>query len=114
MAVDDPAFAAVRANAEPMILDEPTITLESFEADAFSGVDLTIALGKEPLELISDAARQLERRTGRPPVVVDAPHEVYLEDPSVLTRVVIAQAGHGLPPRAEDEPEALGPPAAAT
>lgn len=101
-AVDDPALAAARANAEPMVLDDPTITLESFEADAFTGVDLTIALGKEPLELISDAARQLERWTGRPPVVVDAPHGVYLEDPSVLTRVVIAQTGHDLPPRSGD------------
>jgi pimeloyl-ACP methyl ester carboxylesterase len=89
--VDDPAFAAARANAEPMILDEPSITLARFEPETLTGVDVTIVLGNKPLELISDAARQFERWTGCPPVVVDAPHEVYLTDPSVLTGVVASQ-----------------------
>jgi pimeloyl-ACP methyl ester carboxylesterase len=88
VAVDDPAFAATRANAEPMILDEPTITLARFEPQSLTGIDVTIALGNAPFELISGAARQFERWTGRPPVVVDAPHEVYLAEPSVLARVV--------------------------
>ena len=89
--VDDPAFAAARANAEAMILDEPSITLARFEPETLTGVDVTIVLGNKPLELISDAARQFERWTGRPRVVVDAPHEVYLTDPSVLTGVVASQ-----------------------
>ena len=88
VAVDDPAFAATRANAEPMILDEPTITLAGIEPQSLAGVDVTIGLGNAPFELVSDAARQFERWTGRPPVVVDAPHEVYLTEPSVLTSVV--------------------------
>ncbi|MDQ4090039.1 MAG: alpha/beta hydrolase, partial [Actinomycetota bacterium] len=57
VAVDDPAFAAARANAEPMILDEPAITLERFAPEALCGIRITIALGSAPLELISDAAR---------------------------------------------------------
>lgn len=85
---DDPAFAATRANAEPMIRDEPTITLERFEPDALHGVDVTIALGNEPLGLIAAAAARFEEWTKRPPVPVEAEHEVYLSDPSVLTRIV--------------------------
>jgi pimeloyl-ACP methyl ester carboxylesterase len=86
--VDDPDFAATRRNAEPMILDEPTITLQRFEPEALSGIDVTIALGSAPLDLISDVAMQFERWTGRPSVVVEARHDVYLTDPAVLTRVV--------------------------
>ena len=37
VAVDDPAFAAARANAEPMILDDPTITLRPFGPGGFPG-----------------------------------------------------------------------------
>ncbi len=88
--VNDPAFAAARANAEPMILDEPTITLKRFAPDALREVRITIALGNAPLELISDAARQFQRWTGCDVVVVDAPHEVYLMDPAVLTEVVLS------------------------
>jgi pimeloyl-ACP methyl ester carboxylesterase len=87
--VDDPAFAAARANAAPMILDEPTITLKRFTPEALRDVRITVALGSSPLELISDAARQLERWTGCSVVVVEAPHEVYLTDPAVLIRVVL-------------------------
>jgi hypothetical protein len=39
--VDDPGFAAARANAEPMILDEPRITLAGVEADIFTGLDIS-------------------------------------------------------------------------
>ena len=75
-----------------MILDEPAITPERFDAAALTGADITIALGNAPLELIADAARQFECWTGRRAVVVDAPHEVYLTDPSTLTRVVTSSA----------------------
>ncbi len=58
--------------------------------------DLSVAVGNTTLELISDAANQFERWTGRPTIVVDAPHEVYLTDPSVLTHVVTSRSGrHG-------------------
>ncbi len=93
VAVDDPAFAAARANAEPMIRDEPTITLKRFPPDALREVGITLALGSAPLELIVDAVRQLERWTGRDAVVVDAPHEVYLTNPDVLTRLVVSAGG---------------------
>jgi pimeloyl-ACP methyl ester carboxylesterase len=90
VSVDDPAFAAARANAAPMILDEPTITLKRFAPETLRGVRITIALGNSPLGLISDAARQFERWKACEVVVVDAPHEVYFTDPGVLTRVVVA------------------------
>ena len=93
--VDDPAFAAARANAEPMILDEPAITLKRFTPESLSGVHITIALGNAPLELISAAARQFEWWTGSLTVVVDAPHEAYLTDPSIITRVVSSTACGG-------------------
>ncbi len=93
VAVDDPAFAATRANAEPMVRDEPTITLERFTPASPRGVHITIGLGNAPLDLISDAARQFERWTECPVVVVDASHEVYLTDPAVLTGVVISTQG---------------------
>jgi pimeloyl-ACP methyl ester carboxylesterase len=88
VAVDDPAFAAARANAEPMIVDEPTITSKRFAPETLGSMHITIALGNAPLELIADAARELERWTGCAVVVVDAPHEVYLTDPEVLSGIV--------------------------
>jgi pimeloyl-ACP methyl ester carboxylesterase len=93
VSVDDPAFAAARANAAPMILDEPAITLKRFAPETLRDVPITIALGSSPLELISDAASEIERWTGCAVVVVDAPHEVYLTDPAVLTRVVVSTKG---------------------
>ena len=39
--VDDPAFAPARANAEPMIRDEPTITLARSRADDLAGAEIT-------------------------------------------------------------------------
>ena len=88
VSVDDPAFAAARANAEPMIRDEPAIPLRPFSAAELAGVDLTVALGAEPLDLMVVAADQLADWTSRPTVRVDVPHEVYLSDPSVLAELV--------------------------
>lgn len=85
---DDPAFASTRANAEPMIRDEPAITLQSFEQTDLADADITIALGSNAVEPIEAAAAQIADWTGRDPVRVDADHEVYLADPSVLTGIV--------------------------
>jgi pimeloyl-ACP methyl ester carboxylesterase len=89
VAVDDPAFAAARGNAEPMIRDEPTITLRPFTAAELTAVPLTVAVGTEPNELVGAAVAGLAELSGRAPVVVHgADHEVYLADPSVLTALV--------------------------
>jgi pimeloyl-ACP methyl ester carboxylesterase len=88
VSVDDPAFAATRANAEPMIRDDPRITLRRFDPGDFDGVDVTIAAGSTPNDLIASAVDRLAEIAGRPQVVVDADHEVYLTDPSVLAGVV--------------------------
>ena len=53
--VDDPAFAEARTNAEPMVRDDPTITLASFTEADFRGVDVTLAVGSAPNELIAAA-----------------------------------------------------------
>jgi pimeloyl-ACP methyl ester carboxylesterase len=86
--VDDPAFAPARRNAEPLVRDDPNITLVTFTADDLAGRDITIAVGSDPNELVSEACRQLTRITGTEPVRVDADHEVYLTDPTVLTRLM--------------------------
>lgn len=86
--VDDPAFAAARANAEPMVVDDPQLTLATFTADDFADVDVTLAVGSAPNELIAAAVPELARLTGTEPVTVDADHEVYFSDPSVLTGIV--------------------------
>jgi pimeloyl-ACP methyl ester carboxylesterase len=88
VAADDPAFAAARANAEPMVRDEPAITLARFEPGAFDGVDVTIAVGSAPNDLIAAAVAELETLTGRPAVHLDGDHEVYLFDPSALAALV--------------------------
>jgi pimeloyl-ACP methyl ester carboxylesterase len=88
VSVDDPAFAAARANAEPMIRDEPRITLRSFRPGDLHDVDLTIAVGAGAIGPIAEATEQLASWTGRPALVVDADHEVYFTDPSVLTGLV--------------------------
>lgn len=90
VAVDDPAFASARANAEPMIRDEPAITLAEFTAEQLAGRRITIAIGSSPNEVIAGAVDVLAELTGRPPVQVPADHEVYLSDPSVLTAIVLA------------------------
>ena len=88
VAVDDPAFAAARANAEPFIRDEPTITAAALDEAALARADITIGVGSAPNELVAAAVDVLSGWTGRPPVQVDADHEVYLADPSVLTGIV--------------------------
>lgn len=86
--VDDPAFADARANAEPMIRDEPTITLRPFGPEDLATGDFTIAVGSAPIEPIAAATSVLAEWTGRPRVEVDADHEVYLSNPAVLTGIV--------------------------
>jgi pimeloyl-ACP methyl ester carboxylesterase len=86
--VDDPAFAAARANAEPMIRDEPAITLATFDHADFEDRDITIATGSQPNDIIAAAVSELAVLTGHDAVTVDADHEVYLNDPAVLTRIV--------------------------
>lgn len=88
--VDDPAFETARANAEPFIRDEPMITLAALDVDALADRDVTIAVGSAPNELIAAAVDVLTSGLGQPAVAVDAEHEVYLTDPSVLTEVVTA------------------------
>ncbi len=88
VAVDDPAFAAARANAEPFIRDEPTIASSALDEAALGGADVTIGVGSAPNDLVAAAADVLAGWTGRPPVRVDADHEVYLADPAVLTGIV--------------------------
>jgi hypothetical protein len=71
-----------------MVRDEPAITLEPFTDTDFRGVTVTLAIGSAPNELIAAAVPELSRLTGAQPVVVEADHEIYLSDPSVLTAVV--------------------------
>jgi pimeloyl-ACP methyl ester carboxylesterase len=86
--VDDQAFAAARANAEPFVRDEPNITLAELDQEALGSADVTIGIGSSPNELVAAAAEVLAASTGGPPLGVDAGHEVYLTDPAVLTGIV--------------------------
>lgn len=88
VAIDDPAFAATRRNAEAMIRDEPSIPLFRLRPRDLTGVDLTIATGPDPIAPIRVAATRLSRWAGSSAVRVDADHEVYLTRPEVLTRIV--------------------------
>jgi pimeloyl-ACP methyl ester carboxylesterase len=90
--VDDPAFAATRANAEPMIRDDPTITLQTFGPADFAGVDVSVAVGSAPNELIAAATDRLAVLLGKPTVRVEGEHQVYLFDPSVITGIVASEA----------------------
>lgn len=86
--VDDPSFARVRVNAEPMVRDDPRITVAPFPSD-LSGLGIRVAVGSEPNPLVAAAVDELARRCGRPPVRVPAAHhEVYLDRPDVLAEVV--------------------------
>ena len=87
---DDPAFAGARANAEAFVTDEPAITLVDLDGNALRGRDVTVAVGSAPNDLIAAAVERLATWTGRDPVRVEADHEVYLTDPSVLTAIVTA------------------------
>ena len=88
VAVDDPAFGAARVNAEPFIRDEPAITAATLDEAALAQADITIGVGSAPNDVVAAAVDVLSGWTGRPPVQVDADHEVYLADPSVLTGIV--------------------------
>jgi pimeloyl-ACP methyl ester carboxylesterase len=87
---DDPAFAAARANAEPFVRDEPAITLTGLDLEALAEADVTIAVGSSPNDLIAAATEVLTSTLGRAPVRVDADHEVYLTDHTVLAGIVDA------------------------
>jgi pimeloyl-ACP methyl ester carboxylesterase len=90
VSVDDPAFAAARANAEPLVRDEPAITLADLDLAALVDRDVTIAVGSAPNDLIATAVDVLTSTLGEPAVTVEAEHEVYLTNPSVLTGIVTA------------------------
>lgn len=90
VSADDPAFADARANAEPMIRDEPAITLATFTAEQLRGPDIILAIGSSPNEVVGPAVAVLAELTGRPPVRIEAGHEIYQSDPSVLTELVRA------------------------
>jgi pimeloyl-ACP methyl ester carboxylesterase len=86
--VDDPAFADARANAEPFVRDEPVITTAPLHRGLLAAADITIAVGSTPNDVVAATVDILSDWTGRPPVRVDADHEVYLTDPTVLTGIV--------------------------
>jgi pimeloyl-ACP methyl ester carboxylesterase len=86
--VDDPAFAAARANAQPFVRDEPTITLADLDLAKLADADVTIAVGSAPNDLIAAATEVLTSTLGEPAIRVDAEHEVYLTDPTVLAGIV--------------------------
>jgi pimeloyl-ACP methyl ester carboxylesterase len=91
VSVDDPDFAPARANAEPFIRDEPTITLQTFDQKDLRDVRLTVAVGGNPHDIVAGAAARLAHLSGQETVRVrNADHEVYLEEPDVLTRVVVS------------------------
>ena len=85
---DDPAFAAARANAEPFVRDEPAITLAPLDRERLAVADVTIGIGSTPNEVVAAAVGVLAGWTGRPPVRIDAEHEVYLTNPATLTDIV--------------------------
>ena len=88
VSVDDPAFASARVNAEPFVRDEPAITTATLDRARLACADVTVAAGSAPNDIIAAAVDVLAGWTGRPPVRVDADHEVYLTDPGVLTGIV--------------------------
>jgi pimeloyl-ACP methyl ester carboxylesterase len=92
VSAEDPAFATARANAEPFVRDEPTITTAPLDEQALASSDVTVAVGSAPNELIVAAVDIIGQWIGRPAVSVDSDHEVYLSDPSVLTDVVTGRS----------------------
>jgi pimeloyl-ACP methyl ester carboxylesterase len=88
--VDDPLFAPARANAEPMVRDDPSIVLRTFTAEELAGLPLTVAVGTAPNEAIAAGVAGLTALTGQAPLTVDtADHEVYLLDPAAFAEVVV-------------------------
>jgi pimeloyl-ACP methyl ester carboxylesterase len=86
--VDDPALVPARANAEPMIRDEPQIPLRPFTADELATRPVTVAVGSAPNEVIALATEVLAELIGSPTVVASGEHEIYLFDPRILTSLV--------------------------
>ena len=88
VSVDDPAFAATRANAEAMIRDEPNVPVFRLRRNDLKGVDVTVAVGSKPVGPIKIAAWRISSWTRTPVVRVQTDHEVYLSEPAVLTEIV--------------------------
>jgi pimeloyl-ACP methyl ester carboxylesterase len=89
VSIDDPLFAAARANAEPMIRDDTSIPLRPFTAEELAGLPITIAEGSAPNEAGAAATAALSGLIGQDPLVIDTPdHEVYLLDPAFFAEVV--------------------------
>lgn len=93
---DDPELAAARDNAEPMVRDEPAITLEPFTAADLARQPVTLAVGTRPNDVVAGAVATLAELAGTDPVVVEADHEVYRVEPDVLTSVVTTAANPGV------------------
>lgn len=88
VAADDPAFAPFRPNAEAMVLDDPDITLAPFTDEDLRNRPVTLVVGPDPNPIIAGGVARLAELAGVEPVVVDAEHEIYLQDPAVLARAL--------------------------
>jgi hypothetical protein len=66
----------------------PALLLIHGGGEELAGRDVTIAVGSARNDIISAAARELVRLTGTDVVQVDGDHEIYLTDPTVLSRLV--------------------------
>ena len=86
--LSDPALVAERPYAEPMVRDDPYLTLRRFTRTELARVPVTLAVGTAALGLVRAAVDRLATWTGRPPIVVDAEHGVYRTNPAVLTGVL--------------------------
>jgi len=87
VSVEDPLFAATRANAGAMIRDEPNVPVFQLRRTDLHGVDLTVGVGSKPhREPIRIAVWRLSRWTGTPVIRVKADHEFSMSEPAVLTR----------------------------
>ncbi|HWM03707.1 MAG TPA: hypothetical protein VNP92_15345, partial [Actinophytocola sp.] len=84
----DPALVDSRPYAEPMVRDDPYLTLRRFTRTELARVPVTLAVGTAALGLVRAAVDRLAAWTGRPPIVVEAEHGVYRTNPAVLTGVL--------------------------
>lgn len=89
VSVDGPAYAATRANAEPMIRDEPNVPVVRLRRDDLAQVHVTVAVRSKPVGPIRIAAWRISSWTGTAVVRVAADHEAYTSKPTVLTEVVL-------------------------
>ncbi len=98
VAVDDPLFAAARANAEPMVRDDPTITLRRFQKEQFADARVTLAVGTAPNEIVAAASAGLSELIGHEAVVIDTDqHEAYISDPDGFAQAISAYFGGDRP-----------------